>query len=116
LTKCKTYFTFGRLNVKYNYAKKGFLDCRGWDDLRWVDLGGLWEHLVLDELRSTIDKDRIHYWRDKSAREIDFILQISRDKIDVIECKLNPDKIDISAIKGFENYILKVIIIAYHRS
>jgi len=75
--------------------------CRGWDSLRQEDLGGLWEHMVLDEIRSSVDKDRIHYWRDKSGREIDFVVQINSEKVDVIECKFNPDKINISAIKEF---------------
>ena len=75
--------------------------CRGWDNLRQDDMGGLWEHLVLDELKAIVDKDRIHYWRDKSGAEIDFVIPTFRDNVNIIECKLNPEKINTAAIKKF---------------
>lgn len=60
---------------------------RSWTDLRPTDLGPLWEHLVLETLRSfTADKD-IHFWRDKQQTEIDFVIPRNRSSIDAIECK-----------------------------
>ncbi|MDZ7724503.1 MAG: ATP-binding protein [candidate division KSB1 bacterium] len=73
---------------------------RGWNNLRAGDRGGLWEHLVLDTLRS-YDRGRgIYYWRDKSNREIDFVLPQS-NRIHAIECKINPDHVDINSFSRF---------------
>ncbi len=60
---------------------------RGWRDLRPEDCGGLWEHLVLDELRVQFEPEQIHYWRDKRKREIDFILARRGLTPLAIECK-----------------------------
>ncbi len=57
---------------------------RGWNEIRQEDRGLLWEHLVLDMLRSHIPENRIFYWRDKSDREIDFVIQRTEHEIDVI--------------------------------
>jgi hypothetical protein len=62
---------------------------RGWDRLRPEDLGILWEHLVLDTLVAAPARE-ILFWRDKSQREIDFVVPRSRDTADAIECKWNP--------------------------
>ncbi len=64
---------------------------RGWDQLRDSDKGILWEHLVLDALRTGHDSSSLHYWRDKSNREIDFVIDNMKSRADAIECKLNPD-------------------------
>lgn len=60
---------------------------RGWRDLRHEDLGGLWEHLVLDELRARFAPERLFYWRDKQKREVDFILAERGKPPLAIECK-----------------------------
>lgn len=60
---------------------------RGWRELRHEDLGFLWEHLVLDELRAQFDSDAIFYWRDKQKREIDFVLARRGQDPVAIECK-----------------------------
>ena len=46
---------------------------RGWDSLRPEDCGILWEHLVLDTLVAA-GHTRIHYWRDKTDHEVDFVI------------------------------------------
>lgn len=74
---------------------------RGWESLRDEDRGFLWEHLVLDTLRSSGLADQIHYWRDKSGHEIDFVLPMSRDRVDTIECKINPDRFNHENLKLF---------------
>jgi len=62
----------------------------GWDHVRPEEAGLLWEHLVLDTLLS-LPLAKIHFWRDKQQREVDFVLPRSRGTVDAIECKWNPD-------------------------
>ena len=76
---------------------------KGWDTIRDDDKGLLWEHLVLDSLRSRFSDDDIFYWQDKSHREVDFIIRHSRNRVDVVECKINPEKIDATPIKVFRD-------------
>ena len=74
---------------------------KGWDALRPEDRGILWEHLVLDSLRFRLSDDRIFYWRDKGGREVDFVIRRARDRVDLVECKLDPDELDGRAAKAF---------------
>ena len=74
---------------------------RGWDSLRSEDRGILWEHLVLDSLRFRHADDRIFYWRDKAGREVDFVVRRSRDRVDLVECKMDPDELDGAAVRAF---------------
>lgn len=73
---------------------------RGWSTLRDEDRGPLWEHLVLDVLRARPGGGAIAYWRDKSGREIDFVLSRGRTA-DAIECKVNPDWFDPDSLRAF---------------
>jgi predicted AAA+ superfamily ATPase len=83
----------------------GFVSyARGWDGLRPEDCGQLWEHLVLDTLRS-IPFDPVLFWRDKQQREVDFVLPRGRKRVDVVECKWSADSFDVRGIAAFrENY------------
>ena len=74
---------------------------RGWDSIRESDRGVLWEHLVLDSLRFKYSPDQVMYWRDKSGREIDFVIPRSGQAIDTVECKMNPDKANLDSIRAF---------------
>lgn len=74
---------------------------KGWDSIRDDDRGLLWEHLVLDSLRFHYADDDIYYWQDKSHREIDFVIRHGRGRIDVVECKINPDRIDPTSVEAF---------------
>ncbi|MBI2192423.1 MAG: DUF4143 domain-containing protein [Planctomycetes bacterium] len=57
----------------------GLIACvRGWEQIRETDRGRLWENLVLDELLATSPIRTLHYWRDKSQREIDFCDRATR--------------------------------------
>jgi uncharacterized protein len=77
---------------------------RGWDRLRPEDCGQLWEHLVLDTLLS-IPLLRLHFWRDESGREIDFVIPQTRNRIDTIECKWNADAFEPDNLLRFrESY------------
>ncbi len=69
---------------------------RGWGEIRDEDRGGLWEHLVLDVLRTATGGERLGYWRDKSDREIDFVVRDGR-AIHAVECKINPGRLDPGA-------------------
>jgi predicted AAA+ superfamily ATPase len=64
---------------------------RGWDPLRPEDLGLLWEHLVLEHLQAHSPDTPVRYWRDRSGREVDFVLPRGRDRVDAVECKWSPE-------------------------
>lgn len=76
---------------------------KGWETIREDDRGILWEHLVLDELRVDIEEKggALYYWRDKSQREIDFIIKRSENTVDTVECKINPDGFSPRSLKIF---------------
>lgn len=78
---------------------------KGWDSLRNEDRGLLWEHLVLDSLRFREPDENIFYWRDQTGRELDFVIRRERSRLDVFECKINPDHVDPAATAAFrKNY------------
>jgi hypothetical protein len=86
---------------------------KGWDTIRADDRGLLWEHLVLDSLRFHYADEDIYYWQDKSRREIDFVIRRGRDRVDVVECKINPDRLDAAPVEAFralhpagDNYVV----------
>lgn len=74
---------------------------RGWESIREGDRGLLWENLVLDELRAVRAPSTIHYWRDKSQREIDFVIEHSPGVVDTVEAKINPDAFEPDAVTAF---------------
>lgn len=85
---------------------------RGWRDLRAEDRGLLWEHLVLDVLRAGLEGRELGYWRDKSGREVDFVVSRNR-RVDAYECKLNPARFNPESLRAFrsayprgENFLL----------
>jgi uncharacterized protein len=73
---------------------------RGWRDIRDEDRGLLWEHLVLDVLRTVTGNESLFYWRDKSGREVDFVVRRGRE-VDALECKINPDRFDPESLRVF---------------
>ena len=77
---------------------------RGWDPLRNDDLGVLWEHLVLEHLQARFPYMPIRYWRDKSGREVDFVIARQRHEVDAIECKWDPGAFDSAALQVFRGY------------
>jgi uncharacterized protein len=86
---------------------------KGWDNIRDDDRGLLWEHLVLDMLRTLVDDHKVLYWRDKSGREVDFVVRGKGQQADAIECKSNPDHFDPANLMVFrslypegKNYVL----------
>lgn len=91
------------------YAVDTGLVChaRGWSSLRPEDRGLLWEHLVLDELRFTLPGKQIRFWRDKSGRELDFVIPGADRRVDVVECKLSPDHFDPKSLSVFRQHYSK---------
>ena len=86
---------------------------RGWRDIRPDDRGVLWEHLVLDTLRVRHLDENVFYWQDKSRREVDFVVRRERNRVDLIECKIAPEKLNPSAAAAFrahypqgDNYVV----------
>jgi uncharacterized protein len=73
---------------------------RDWDQLRTEDCGVLWEHLVLDTLIAAA-LPKLHFWRDKQQREVDFVVPRSRDTVDAIECKWNPEAFETRGLGAF---------------
>ncbi len=73
---------------------------RGWDKLRTEDYGVLWEHLVMDTLIAA-GLPKIHFWRDKQHREVDFVIPRGRDAVDAIECKWKPDALETRGLAAF---------------
>jgi len=75
---------------------------RGWDTLRTEDCGLLWEHLVLDTLRS-IPIAPILFWRNKQQHQVDFVMPRGRTHVDIIECKWTVDAFDPRGLSAFRD-------------
>jgi predicted AAA+ superfamily ATPase len=71
----------------------------GWTEIRETDMGLLWEHLVLDML--SVDYKNVKYWMHIDKSEIDFVVKGRSNSVDVIECKINPDKYTPKALRKF---------------
>ncbi len=74
---------------------------RGWTTLRDTDRGHLWEHLVLDCLRVCVPASRLHYWRDKSQRGVDFVIDRRGGVVDTIDAKMSPDDLSSANLTEF---------------
>jgi len=59
---------------------------------------------VLDVLRTTEYEQNIFFWRDKSGREIDFVIKRSTNSVDTIECKINPDNFNFNNLREFRKF------------
>lgn len=96
----------------------------GWDSIREDDRGLLWEHLVLDTFRTAINDTNLYYWRDKSGREIDFIIKEPGQHIHTVECKINPEQFNSKSLIVFrslypdgDNYVISPYVkIPYKRN
>jgi predicted AAA+ superfamily ATPase len=74
---------------------------RGWTDLRPEDLGGLWEHYVLNEIHARTQGRSVNYWRDKQHHEIDFVLARRGRAPITIECKWSASGFDVRNLRSF---------------
>ncbi len=76
---------------------------RGWNELRPPDCGQLWEHLVLETLQAHILSKgrRVHFWRDKQQREVDFVVPAQRDAVHALECKWSTAGFESKGLHAF---------------
>ncbi|MFC2172179.1 ATP-binding protein [Acidobacteriota bacterium] len=83
----------------------GFISyAKGWDSIREDDRGLLWEHLVIDSLRSLVNDRDLFYWRDKSRRDVDFVVRGRRKRVHAIECKVRPDRLNPDNLIAFRSF------------
>jgi predicted AAA+ superfamily ATPase len=75
---------------------------KGWNEIRETDRGILWEHLVLDLLRT--QKGNVFYWADTYGNEVDFVVKDSMGQVHAFECKINPDKFSPKALLKFREF------------
>lgn len=76
---------------------------RGWSDLRPEDLGGLWEHYVLNEIHARTQGRVVNYWRDKHHHEMDFVLARRGRHPIAIECKWSASGFDAKNLRSFRH-------------
>jgi len=75
---------------------------RGWTGIREDDRGTLWEHLVLDDLRLAVRPHPIQFWRDRTGREVDFVVPHG-SSVDAIECKVDAGRASSESLKVFRS-------------
>ena len=80
---------------------------RGWETLRPEDRGALLENLVLDELLTLSVGKSVKYWRDKSGREIDFVLTETAKSVTAVECKWSHRSFEIQNLSAFRTHYPK---------
>jgi len=61
---------------------------------------------VLDALIAS-GTDRLHFWRDKQQRAVDFVVPRGRDAVDAIECQWNPAAFEPRGLLAFCELYLK---------
>ena len=90
---------------------------KGWSSIRDEDRGLLWEHLVLDMLRAHAPHRKLHYWQDRSKREVDFVVRGESERVHAIECKVDPDRFRAANLRAFralypqgENYAVSPVV------
>jgi hypothetical protein len=73
--------------------------------------------MVLDYLRTGLDSGRLYFWRDKSGREVDFVIRRPGESVDAVECKFNPDRLDAAPLHAFRadypkgrNYVVSPVV------
>lgn len=87
---------------KYYGFDTGFIAYfNGWSQLRNEDCGRLLENLVLEVLQTIPPITKIHFWRDKQGREVDFVCPKMDKNVDVIECKWKAEAFEIHALQEF---------------
>ena len=59
---------------------------------------------MLEQLQARFPDAPVRYWRDKSGREVDFVLASRRDAVDAIECKWDPGAFDCASLQIFRSH------------
>lgn len=65
------------------------------------DIGFYWEHFVLNEILTFVDRDKIHIWRDKQKHEVDFVIKLRGKSPIAIECKWQQAEFDVKNLIKF---------------
>ena len=58
---------------------------------------------MLDALRLHCADAGLFYWQNKSRREVDFVIRRGKGRLDLVECKINPAKMETTAIEAFRS-------------
>ena len=78
---------------------------RDWQRLRPDDLGSLWEHYVLNEIRSLRPRLSPQHWRDKQKHEVEFVLRGAAGSPPVtLEAKWSAEAFDPSNLRVFRRH------------
>ena len=56
---------------------------------------------MLDALLMRFAEQDVLYWQDKARREIDFVIRRTEGRVDLVECKVNPDKLNPAPVAAF---------------
>lgn len=56
---------------------------------------------MLDTLLTRFPENDVLYWQDKAGREVDFVIRRTEGRVDLVECKLNPDKLNATPVAAF---------------
>lgn len=87
---------------KVYFFDTGFISFfHGVTQLHPNERGKYWEHLVLNELLSFVERESIHIWRDKSKNEIDFIIKLRGKSPIAIECKWDVSEFSPKCLRKF---------------
>lgn len=74
---------------------------RGWTELRPEDMGGLWEHYVLNDIHARTQGRPVNYWRNKGGLEMDFVLPTRGGFPIAIECEWSAGGFDPRNLRAF---------------
>ena len=85
----------------YGFDTGFYCYVRGIKELRSEDCGVLLENLTLETLQASGYGADLCYWRTKSQQEIDFVIQLDRDKIIAIECKWKEKNFSANHVESF---------------
>ena len=53
------------------------------------------------DARLSLPISKVHFWRDKQQREIDFVIPRGRNSVDALECKWNAEAYEPAALAVF---------------
>lgn len=89
---------------KVYFFDTGFISYfKGTTSIHQNDLGMYWEHFVLNELLTFINREHIHIWRDKQKNEVDFVIKLRGHDPIAVECKWKSSEFDSSGISKFRD-------------
>lgn len=78
------------------------------------DKGVVYENFVLNELKASLDDAEIKYWRTKDKKEVDFIVEISREIV-LVEVKAKPE-LSRGVLEFMEKYKPKRVLVVNEES